>query len=115
MSGRLDLSKFNAFLDVLEGIPVEAWQEAVHDAIIRDMRAQEGSIPIDSGALRRSLLNRRDRAHVYTVTPYGQITYGSRLAQAFYQRDKIPSPRPQPIAQAYADAITDWLQAQSTR
>lgn len=115
MTGRLDLSKFNAFLDVLEGIPVEAWSEAVHDAIIRDMRAQEGQIPILSGALRQSLLNRRDRAHVFTAYPDGQLTYGSRLAQAFYQRDRIPTPRAQPIAQAYAQAITDWLQAQSTR
>jgi len=106
---RLDLSALSRWVEGAADVPVEAWADAVHDAILRSMQEKSSRIPIDSGALRRSLLNRRDRAHHYVAHPDGSIEYGSTLGQAFYQRHRIPAPNTRAVATAYADAITDYL------
>jgi hypothetical protein len=81
---------------------------AVHDAAVDSMRHQE--IPVLTGALRKSLLDKSDRAHIFEVDKAtGRIQYGSRLRQAEAQRHRIPAPDTDAITQAIADALGDLL------
>lgn len=93
----------------LPSLPAQA-SEPVHGAILSDMRAQAGQIPHDSGALRRSLTDPRDRTHIYERRG-DVVRYGSTLPQASspHVAPRIPRPSPQAIAQAVADALDDML------
>jgi hypothetical protein len=81
-------------------------QEPVHDAILEQMRAQSSQIPRDSGALRRSLTDPRDRTHVYERRG-DVLRYGSTLPQAAspYVAPRIPTPSAQAIARVVAEEL----------
>jgi len=78
---------------------IEKSKEQIHDAIIASMKNQEALIPQDQGNLKKSLLNKNDRAHVFEVNN-GEIIYGSSLPQAKYQKKRIPTPSTEAILEA---------------
>lgn len=91
----------------------DVWQSAAHDGAIASMRAQEGEIPKLTGALAASLLRRNDRAHVWEVQSGAagwQVRLGSRLVQAYYQRHRLPAPRPEVIGQYVMNAIARHIE-----
>ena len=47
----------------------EQLADAVHEAIIEEYRRREAKIPVHTGALRKALLNPRDRFHSAEVKP----------------------------------------------
>ena len=73
--------------------------EGVHNVLLAGFR----DVPSVSGALKRSLLRKGDRAHVWIVEPK-QLLYGSSLPYA-YRAAKYNKIDPQKVAQAVADAI----------
>lgn len=81
-------------------------QDPVHDVILEQMRAQAAQIPRDSGALRRSLTDPRDRTHVYERRG-PVLRYGSTLPQAAspYVAPRIPTPSAQSIAREVGDEL----------
>ncbi len=73
--------------------------DAAHMAIVEEFRRQRGSIPDDSGALRRSLTNPKDRAHV--VHQDGdQVQVGSSVRAARFQAYRLPRPNAARVTKA---------------
>jgi hypothetical protein len=73
--------------------------EGVHNALIAGFR----DVPSVSGALKRSLLRKGDRAHVWIVEPL-LLRYGSTLPYA-YRAAPHNKTDPVRVAQAVADAL----------
>lgn len=72
-------------------------------------RMVEDQIPVDTGALKKSLTRYRDRAQVFTPTADG-YDFGSALPQATWQRKRLPDADPAPLLDALADALADAVE-----
>lgn len=67
----------------------EAEAEPIFKALSQYYRRRRRDIPKDTGALRKSLINRGDRYHAEGVSG-DRLIYGSNLPQAYYVFDRVP-------------------------
>lgn len=85
-------------------------KEPIHTAILESVGNKSDLIPVDSGALKKSLLNPKDRAHIFEISEdANQIIYGSSLPQAKIYKDKLPTPSTDGIVNAVVDEIVKIL------
>ena len=90
-----------AFEQAAQGL-TEAEAQPIFKYVARWYRRNRRRIPIDTGALQKSLCRRSDRMHFELAT--GQyLLYGSLLPQAVYQAHRIPK---------VDGAALDWINDQ---
>jgi len=91
-----------AFQQAAQGI-TDAEAEPIFKYVAKWYRRNRARIPIDTGALQKSLCRRSDRMHFELAT--GQhLLYGSLLPQAVYQAHRIPK-----VSGAALTFITDQI------
>ena len=76
--------------------------DAAHAAIVAEYRRQRRKIPDDTGALRRSLTDPKDRAHV-VVQDGDKVAVGSSVRAARFQAYRLPRPDPRRVTAAIPD------------
>lgn len=105
---KVDVSEVEALVERMVTVDAPVWSEAAHEAVVGEYARQRGQIPRDTGALAKAILRRGDRKHRWELV-------GDRarliidLPQAVYQAHRLPTPEPEPIAEAVASAIDDHL------
>lgn len=110
----LEIEGIGEASDLLTGLAVELEQElpgldaTIQRACCEAYRSVEDQIPIDTGALKKSLTRYRDRAQFLTPTADG-YDFGSTLPQAAFQAKRLPVPDPAPLLDALAGAVDDAM------
>lgn len=99
------LGRMSQMAAALEKGFTEANSDKIHNVLLAGFR----DVPTVTGNLKRSLLQKRDRSHVWIVKPKS-LWYGSTLPYA-YRAAKHNRINPVKVAQAVADALFSPLRS----
>ena len=97
------INRIGSMAEAVERGFTEENSDKIHNVILAGFR----NVPVITGSLKRSLLQKKDRSHVWIVEP-NRLRFGSTLEYAYRAADhnKINSAK---VAQAVADALFSTL------